>query len=171
MSSATPPDSARSRAHPLDVLVVEDGFEYLNNLSTFVAEGIAYRQARSGHAAMTLVRERTPDLVYLDMRFDRTPVEELLGSIVELTARFNGDIARARRFQQDNQGLFVLRALREAGYTGPIVLSYDFGAEERRFKALSSRDPHLSYCPDYADARTIRATIEAAVRGVGDLDS
>ena len=27
---------------PLDVLVVEDGDEYLTNLSTFVSQGIAY---------------------------------------------------------------------------------------------------------------------------------
>lgn len=147
----------------LDVLVVEDGDEYLTNLSTFVADGITYRQARSGEAAQRMIRERRPDLVYLDMRFDRTPEAELLGSMVELTARFNGDVGRARRFQQDNQGLFVLRALRDAGYVGPVILSYDFGPEERRFGALRARDPDLHYCPDYADARTIRTTILRAV--------
>ncbi len=149
----------------VDVLVVEDGDEYLTNLSTFVADGFSYRQARSGHDACRLIRERKPDLVYLDMRFDRTPEEELLGSMVELTARFNGDMARARRFQQDNQGLFVLRALRDAGFRGPVILSYDFGPEERRFAALRARDPALSYCPDYADATTIRAAILDALHG------
>ena len=150
-------------ARALDVLVVEDGDEYLTNLSTFVAEGFGYRQAHSGIDACRMVREHAPDLVYLDMRFDRTPEGELLGNMVELVARFNGDVARARRFQQDNQGLFVLRALRETGFTGPVILSYDFGPEERRFRSLSARDPALFYCPDYADATTIRVAILRAV--------
>ncbi|HWB76692.1 MAG TPA: hypothetical protein VG755_17120 [Nannocystaceae bacterium] len=147
----------------IDVLVVEDGDEYLTNLSTFVAAGFRYRQAHSGSDACRMVREQATDIVYLDMRFDRTPEGELLGNMVELVARFNGDVARARRFQQDNQGLFVLRALREHGFAGPVILSYDFGPEERRFKALSAKDPALSYCPDYADANTIRAAILRAV--------
>lgn len=150
-------------AKAIHVLVVEDGNEYLTNLSTFVADGIQYVQARSGDQACTMVQDDVPDLVYLDMRFDRTPEEELLGNMVELTARFNGDIARARQFQQDNQGLFILRALREAGFRGPVILSYDFETEERRFRALAAKDPALSYCPDYADAQTIRAAIHRAV--------
>ncbi|MBX7080351.1 MAG: hypothetical protein K1X88_14235 [Nannocystaceae bacterium] len=148
---------------PVEVLVVEDGDEYVTNLSTFVADGFRYRQAKSGGVACEMVQQAHTDLVYLDMRFDRTPVGELLGNMVELVARFNGDVARARRFQQDNQGLFVLRALREAGWRGPVILSYDFGPEERRFRTLSERDPALSYCPDYADANTIRAAILRAV--------
>ncbi|MBK6916119.1 MAG: hypothetical protein IPH07_01845 [Deltaproteobacteria bacterium] len=148
---------------PVEVLVVEDGDEYVTNLSTFVSEGIHYRQAKSGALACRMVSEQHTDLVYLDMRFDRTPEGELLGNMVELVARFNGDVARARRFQQDNQGLFVLRALRESGWSGPVILSYDFGPEERRFRTLSERDPALGYCPDYADANTIRTVILRAV--------
>ena len=147
------------------VLVVEDGDEYLTNLTTFVSEGFSYEQARSGSEACRMAEMVDPDLVYLDMRFDRTPEGELLGNMVELTARFNGDIARARRFQQDNQGLFILRELREAGFSGPVIISYDFSGEERRFRALSARDPALSYCPDYADADAIRAAILRAVGG------
>lgn len=149
---------------PIRVLVVEDGDEYLTNLTTFVSQGIIYRQARSGGEAKVMIAEQTPDVVYLDMRFDRTPVEELLGDFVSLTSRFNGDIARARSFQQDNQGLFILRELRNAGYVGPVILSYDFSVEERRFRTLSRRDPGLYYCSDYADAGQIRATIQRAVQ-------
>lgn len=154
-------ESYRQRA--IHVLVVEDGDEYLTNLTTFVSEGVSYSQAKNGSRACQMMTELNPDLVYLDMRFDRTPVDELLGDMVALTGRFNGDAARARRFQQDNQGLFILRALREAGFEKPVILSYDFSAEERRFKALSARDPALSYCPDYADATTIREAIHRAV--------
>jgi CheY-like chemotaxis protein len=147
----------------IKVLVVEDGDEYLTNLTTFVSRGIRYTQAKSGEQACALLPVIAPDLVYLDMRFDRTPNEALLGDLVALTARFNGDVARARAFQQDNQGLFILRALRDAGFRGPVILSYDFGAEEKRFRALSERDPALSYCPDYADAGSIYAAIHRAV--------
>jgi CheY-like chemotaxis protein len=150
----------------IKVLVVEDGDEYITNLTTFVSEGVNYRQAKSGGRACEMLVEEQPDLVFLDMRFDRTPVEELLGDMVQLTGRFNGDIGRARRFQQDNQGLFILRALRDAGFQRPVILSYDFGAEEKRFRALSAKDPALLYCPDYADAKTIRKTILRAV-GIG----
>lgn len=151
------------RRDRIRVLVVEDGDEYLTNLTTFVSDGIEYLQSRNGNHACRSIKDAKPDLVYLDMRFDRTPVEELLGDMVQLTGRFNGDVSRARRFQQDNQGLFILRALRESGFDGPVVLSYDFSGEERRFAALARRDPGLSYCPDYADARTIRETIMRAV--------
>ena len=158
---AQPPSTDDGRR--VRVLVVEDGDEYLTNLTTFVAEGFEYRQAKSGGRACEMVAADEPDLVYLDMRFDRTPIEELLGDMVQLTGRFNGDIGRARRFQQDNQGLFILRALRDAGFRRPVILSYDFGAEERRFRALSAKDPTLFYCPDYADAKTIRQAILRAV--------
>jgi DNA-binding NarL/FixJ family response regulator len=150
-------------APEIEVLVVEDGNEYMTNFTTFVAAGIRYVQAQSGGAACELALRGAPDVVYLDMRFDRTPIDELLGDLVALTARFNGDVARARAFLQDNQGLFILRALRDAGYSGPVILSYDFSAEERRFRALTAKDPGLSYCPDYADARTIRAAILRAI--------
>jgi len=151
-------------AQKIQVLIVEDGNEYLTNLSTFVAAGMSYVQVQSGAAACEIALRERPDVVYLDMRFDRTPFAELLGDMVAATARFNGDVGRARTFLQDNQGLFILRALRDAGYRGPVILSYDFGGEERRFRALSAKDPSLAYCPDYADAATIR---EAILRAAG----
>ena len=156
MSVSVPPSS---RPAAIRVLVVEDGNEYLTNLSTFVADGCDYFQAQSGAEACEMAKRILPDCVYLDMRFDRTPVEDLLGDFVQLLGRFNGDVARARRFQEDNQGLFVLRALRESGYRRPVILSYDFSTEERRFSTLSAKDPALLYCPDYADAKEIREVI------------
>lgn len=158
------PNPGTSRPPVIRVLVVEDGNEYLTNLSTFVAEGCEYQQAQCGGQACEMAARLSPDCVYLDMRFDRTPVEDLLGDFVQLLGRFNGDVARARRFQEDNQGLFVLKALRESGYRRPVILSYDFSTEERRFKTLSAKDPGLLYCPDYADAKEIR---EVIVRAAG----
>src|SRR5688500_3666946 len=145
-------DDAQPRR--IHVLVVEDGDEYITNLTAFVSEGIEYRQAKSGGRAVERITAAEADVAFLDMRFARTPVEEVICDMVQLTGRFNGDIGRARRFQQDNQGLFILRALRDAGYRRPVILSYDFGAEDKRFRALSAKDPGLYYCPDYADAKT-----------------
>ncbi len=156
-------NGAQTTTGAIRVLVVEDGDEYLTNLTTFVAEGITYHQAKSGREACEMAHSVDPDVVYLDMRFDRVPEEDLIGDLVQLTGRFNGDVARARRFQQDNQGMFILRALREAGYRKPVILSYDFSGEEKRFAALSGKDPALSYCPDYADAKAIRQAIVSAV--------
>ena len=68
---------------PIKVLVVEDGDEYITNLTTFVSRGIAYTQAKSGGVACVLLGTLQPDLVYLDMRFDRTPNEALLGDLLE----------------------------------------------------------------------------------------
>ena len=53
------------------VLVVEDGDEYLNVLTRFVPE-YQYLQAHDGQQALNLLRTEPVDLVYLDMRFDRT---------------------------------------------------------------------------------------------------
>ena len=39
------------------VLVVEDGDEYITNFTTFVAEGIDYRQAKSGGRAVEMIAE------------------------------------------------------------------------------------------------------------------
>ena len=71
--------SAESPSTDLLVLVVEDGDEYLTNLRTFVADGISYHQVKCGRDACRVANELAPDLVYLDMRFDRTPIEDLLG--------------------------------------------------------------------------------------------
>jgi hypothetical protein len=67
--------------------------------------------------------------------------------------------------------LFILRALRDAGYRRPVILSYDFGAEDKRFRALSAKDPGLYYCPDYADAKTIRDTILRAATSASPTPS
>lgn len=153
-----------NRRSNYQVLIIEDGDEYLTNLSTFVAEGFVYHQAKSGGAACQFIQHTQPDLVYLDMRFDRIPIEHLMGDIIALSTRFNGDVIRARSFQQEHQGLFILRALRtSAGYQGPVILSYDFRGEEQRFAVLSHKDPALTYCPDDANAQQIRVTMENAL--------
>lgn len=130
------------------VLIVEDGDEYLENLSRFVP-GPRYLQAHSGAAALDLLRREPVDLVYLDMRFDRIAREDLLGDHAALTREHGGDGSRAWRFLQNNQGLFVLDALWQAGFRSvPVILAYDFGGEERRWKHLAESYPTLTWVPD-----------------------
>ena len=151
----------------IKVLVVEDGDEYLTNLSTFVSRGIRYTQAKSGEQACALLSSLAPDLVYLDMRFDRTPNEALLGDRVALTARFNGDVARARAFQQDNQGLFVLRALRDAGFRGPVILCTTSARRSGASARCRSATRRSAIAPTTPTPTTIYAAIQRAVGRTG----
>ena len=103
-------------------------------------------------------------LIYLDMRFDRIPERQLLGDLDEVTRDLNGDAIRARRHLQNNQGLFILEALRGAGWDHlPVILAYDFSAERRRYDHLKKIHPSLRWVPDAVTPEEIRRQIEEAV--------
>ncbi len=144
------------------VLLVEDGHEYINAYARFLGDMATFVRAGDGHEALTMLAQTVFDCVVLDMRFDRA--ECLLGDEASLTQRF-GCPARAHRFLEDNQGSYILAALREAGHRVPVVLSYDFGAEPRRFANLSKRYAPLAYLDDAAGPAEIRAALSAALSG------
>ena len=126
------------RANPgsLIILIVEDGDEYLHTLSRYLV-GPRYLQAHSGSEALSILEVEDVDLLYLDMRFDRIPREDLLGDHGAVTAEHNGDPDRAWRHLQDHQGLFVLAYLASHGHGElPVILAYAFSREERRFEHL-----------------------------------
>ncbi len=142
------------------VLIVEDGDEYLENLERFVA-GPRYRQAHTGAEALALLARERVDLIYLDMRFDRIDPDDLLGDHAAAVREQNGDPSRAWRFLQNNQGLFILDALRRAGFGDlPVILAYDFSREERRLAHLRRQHPLLSWVPDAVTPEQIRARME-----------
>ncbi|MCB9758826.1 MAG: hypothetical protein H6739_03220 [Alphaproteobacteria bacterium] len=141
------------------LLVVEDGTEYTSTLRRFLAEHFDLLRAGDAAEALEALGTRAVAVVFLDMRFDRVPVERLLGDLDELTTRFNGDPERARRFMEDNQGAYVLTALRAAGHRTPVVFSYDFDAEPRRFKNLERLHAPLGYLRDNASPEQIRETL------------
>lgn len=142
------------------VLIVEDGDEYLENLTRFVP-GPTYVQARSGARAVEILRGQPIDLVYLDMRFDRIPREDLLGDHAVATRQNNGDPLRGWRYLQNNQGLFVLNALSEAGFANhPVVLAYDFSREATRLRHLQTRYPRLTWVSDAVTPEEIRALMQ-----------
>jgi CheY-like chemotaxis protein len=144
----------------LTILIVEDGDEYLNNLSRFVP-GPRYLQAKSGAAAIFTLNSEQVDIVYLDMRFDRIPHGDLEGDHVQATRDCNGDPTRAWKHLQNNQGLYILDSLRRAGYGGvPVVLAYDFSRESRRYKILRQAHPCLSWVRDAVTPAEIRDLLE-----------
>lgn len=145
------------------VLVVEDGHEYHQNLSRFLGEELELVRAGDGRAALERLAVERWDVAFLDMRFDRATV--LLGDLEELVGRFAGDRERARRFLEDNQGAYVLAALREAGHVLPVLMSYDFDGEPRRFQNLARRYGPLAYLSDTAGPSEIRAAISGLVNG------
>ncbi len=144
------------------ILIIEDGDEYLDNLSRFV-EGPRYLQAKSGKQALEILREREVDLIYLDMRFDRIPLSDLLGDHDKAARERGGDEQAAWKHLQINQGLFILHELKKSGFEKiPVILAYDFSREERRLANLQKQYPRLRWAPDAVTAEAIRAMIEDA---------
>ena len=147
----------------LRVLVVEDGDEYLDNLSRFVT-GPVYVQVHDGAAAVAELAKGEVDLVYLDMRFDRIPREDLLGDHAAAAEQHNGDSKRAWRYLQNHQGLFILDAIRRAGGGGiPVILAYDFSREGARLSHLQKSHPRLWWVPDAVTPDEIRDLMDRAL--------
>lgn len=149
----------------VSVLVVEDGEEYTTTLGRFGAEGFRFLRAGDGAEALRLLAQGGFDLLFLDMRFDRIEAARLLGDLGETAERFNGDPVRARTFLEDNQGTYILQAIRAAGVRLPAVFSHDFDAEPRRWAALQRMYAPVHYLPDNASAAQIRDTLRRAAAG------
>ncbi|MCB9674646.1 MAG: hypothetical protein H6737_05975 [Alphaproteobacteria bacterium] len=143
------------------VLVIEDGSEYTETLSRFLPDGFDWVRAGSGPEGLAQLGVGGFDAVFLDMRFDRVPQDQLLGDVEATADRFNGDPVQARQFLEDHQGLFVLAALREAGHSIPVLLSYDFDAEPRRWAKLVEKHAPVDYLPDNASPADIAGKLHA----------
>lgn len=145
------------------VLIVEDGFEYHETLGRFLPD-ISWERAGSGPQALARLAAEPFDAVYCDMRFDRVSDDELLGDVAETADQFNGDPVQARRYLQDHQGTYVLAAIRSAGSSVPVLMSYDFEGEPKRWERLKKRSDPVDYLPDQASPAEIRTRLEALVR-------
>ena len=143
------------------VLVIEDGHEYSATLSRFLPD-FTFVRAGNGAEALALLADQQFSVAFLDMRFDRVPHEALLGDHAELLDRMDGDAERAWRFLEDNQGAYVLAALRGAGHRLAVVFSYDFDGEPRRWQHMKRSFGPLSYLNDAAGPELIRSTLEGA---------
>ncbi len=118
---------------------MEDGEEYVEVLREFLDEGFVWVRAGTGGEALQMLEREPFDAVFLDMRFDRVPLGELLGDWARVVDRFNGDERQARAYLEEHQGLFILAALRERGHRLPVLLSYDFRDEPERWARIRAR--------------------------------
>ncbi len=142
------------------VLVIEDGEEYTRTLTRFCADVFEFTRVGDGYEALALLAgEHAFDRIFLDMRFDRVAPAALLGDLASTAERFNGDPHRARQFLEDNQGAYILAALRQAAHDLPVVFSHDFDAEPKRWATLSRMYAPVRYLPDNASADDIRAAL------------
>lgn len=134
----------------MSILIIEDGFEYQQTLERFLGSEFVFERAGSGPAGIERLQQGGVDAVFLDMRFDRVPDDELLGDVAAVADQFNGDPVQARLHLQDHQGTFVLAALRAAGLKVPVLLSYDFSAEPRRWSRMQAAHKPVEFLPDSA---------------------
>ena len=148
------------------VLIVEDGHEYIDRAEQFLADEFEFTRAGTGGEALELLRESAFDLVYLDMNFNRIGAHHLLGPWDQLTARFGGDQEQSRVFLETHQGVYVLSALREAGHALPVLFSYDFSAEPKRWVHLSDRYGPLAYLSDNEGPDEVRKALRALAGAV-----
>ncbi len=149
------------------ILVVEDGDEYLDNLSRLLPDWRLVQAHDAADALSILARER-PALVCLDMRFDRLERGRLVGDVGEVQGAHGLDEERAWRHLAQHQGLYILAALRQAGHGElPVVLFYDFSAEPRRFANLRRTYPGLRWLPDAATAAELRLLVDELTGATG----
>lgn len=147
------------------VLIVEDGFEYRDTFTRYAGDQFEFVRTGSGLEALAAVGEGSFDCLFLDMRFDRVQPGELLGDLAETAERFNGDPVRATRFLEENQGVYVLAALREAGCLLPAVFSHDFSGEPRRWSALERKYAPVIWLPDNASPAQVKDCLGQAASG------
>jgi hypothetical protein len=133
------------------ILVIEDGTEYIEAFRRLAVPDavIELLPAANAAAARRLLTESRADALFLDVVFDRTPVEDLAGDLEELTARFSGDRAAALDHLARNQGFYVADALAPLLPPGALVLlTYDFSSEPARLAALREKLPGLEGITD-----------------------
>lgn len=140
------------------LLVIEDGDEYLAFARALLEDVTTLDSAHSGAEAMARAGEA--EIFLVDLRFDRAEEGALFGE-VERVARelFGGDTGRASRHLQDQQGLYILRALRAAGHRQRAIFVHDFSP--RRLAKLRSLYGDVGAVPGF-DAEAIRRLITEA---------
>jgi len=149
------------------VLIVEDGYEYIDRANQWLADDFEFTRAGSGREAIMLLKETPFELIYLDMNFNRTDAELLLGPYEEIAERFGGDKEQALEFLYRHQGLYILAAIREAGVQQPALISYDFSAEPKRWQHLKARYDPIHYLSDNVGPDQIRTALTRLLSPTG----
>ena len=146
-----------------DLLVIEDGHEYEEFARAFLGDRFEVRAAHSAAEALARVRERMPDALLVDLRFERAAVRDLVGDVTATARRrFAGDTHRAIRHLKEQQGTLVLGALREAGCDAPACFVHDF--PPRRLANLRRLYGRVTAVPAF-DAEGIAQRLREAGQG------
>lgn len=137
-------------------LVIEDGTEYAEFAHAFLSDTFCFTRAGSGREALLLAA--TADCFLIDLRFDRASRLDLVGDVTDIAERlFGDDHSRALRHLQDQQGLYILRELRQAGFHQPAMFVHDF--TPRRLHHLRALYGEVTAIPHF--------DIEVMRRGLG----
>lgn len=145
-----------------NLLIVEDGTEYLDFFRLFLKGEHSYLHAQSGGGALKLLSKEDVDLVVMDMRFERIPLADLLGDLGQVADEyFGGDIERGQRFVQDNQGTLILAALRENGRDQPCLFVHDMAP--KKLQNLRNLYGAVFSVPNF-DAAAIRKELKEAMK-------
>jgi hypothetical protein len=137
-------------------MVIEDGDEHLSFAEHFFADTFEIRGCHSGREALERLTTQPAEAFLLDLRFDRLPEEDLLGDLPGIAERrFAGSRDRACEYLREQQGTFVLAALREAGHEGPAVFIHDF--RPRRLYHLRRLYGRVDAVPTFDASRIERA--------------
>jgi len=118
------------------ILVVEDGREYSEAFralaSSLLREDVELVRAGSLAQAEEVLSRGGVDAVFLDVVFDRTPPEDLIGP------------AEHRASLAERQGFYVAAAIARVLPSGvPVLLAYDFTDDPGRLAALRRTIPAL----------------------------
>lgn len=107
--------------------MIEDGSEYTEFARLYFADAFAVETARSAAEALAVLASPAgAEVMLVDLRFDRAPVEVLVGDVEAVSRRlFGGDRDRALRHLQDEQGTLILAAIRAAGHAQRAVFVAD----------------------------------------------
>ena len=153
---------------PKKVLIVEDGFEYFEAAERLLSSDYEWIRAGDGYSALSYLKQQAFDVVLLDMCFDRIAPDKLLGDQSELVVRFGGDHSKAQQYLMVNQGNYILAAIREDNCKTPVLMSYDFDDEPKRWRFLSERFGPIDYLPDNHGPTELDDRIRAMTKdGIG----
>jgi hypothetical protein len=134
------------------LLVIEDGDDYTAFARLFLSEQFRPVCAKSLREALPHCQEATA--ILLDLRFDLSPKENLIGDIAETAQKlFGGDATRALSYLKENQGIFILAELRKQQCKAPALIINDL--PPRRLGNLRALYGAVSAVPDF-DARSIK---------------
>jgi hypothetical protein len=123
--------------------------------SRLATGGGAVELVRSGDAeeARTELGRRIFDSIFIDVVFDRTPAERLVGDLAAAIERHGGNRGRAVNELARQQGFQILAALApDIPPDSRVILAFDFTTAPGRLSALRERVPGLEGLPEGAGA-------------------